>query len=57
MAGASGGKILGAGGSGFLMFYCEEEKQSVVRKALSNLREVCFKFEEEGTKIIYNDTG
>jgi len=52
-AGAIGGKILGSGGGGFLLFYCEEEKQDNVRKALSSLKEVPFTFEPQGSKIIY----
>lgn len=52
-AGAIGGKILGSGGGGFLLFYCEEENHSKVRKALSDLREMQFKFEPQGGKIIY----
>ena len=52
-AGAIGGKILGSGGGGFLLFYCEKENQNNVRRALSNLREVNFKFESQGSKIIY----
>jgi len=52
-AGAIGGKILGSGGGGFLLFYCEEKNQDDVRKALSNLKELSFKFEPEGSKIIY----
>lgn len=52
-AGALGGKILGAGGGGFLLFYCDEEKQDRVRAALSHLRETPFEFEPQGSKIIY----
>ena len=52
-AGAVGGKILGAGGGGFLLFYCEEENQANVRKALSHLKETPFRFEPQGAKIIY----
>ena len=51
--GATGGKMLGAGGGGFFLFYCEPEKQNRLRKALNSLREMKFKFENEGTKIIY----
>jgi D-glycero-alpha-D-manno-heptose-7-phosphate kinase len=54
-AGAAGGKILGAGGGGFLLFYVKKEKQGNVRKALSGLKEMPFKFESEGTKVIYRD--
>jgi D-glycero-alpha-D-manno-heptose-7-phosphate kinase len=52
-AGAYGGKILGAGGGGFLLFYCEEKHQNKVREALKDLKEVAFKFEPQGSKIIY----
>ncbi|HEB71916.1 MAG TPA: GHMP kinase [Nitrospirae bacterium] len=52
-AGALGGKIVGAGGGGFLLLYCHEEKQDNVRLALSDLKESPFKFEGQGSKIIY----
>jgi D-glycero-alpha-D-manno-heptose-7-phosphate kinase len=52
-AGAIGGKVLGAGGGGFLLFYCEEGKQAAVREALSALKETQFKLEPQGSKIIY----
>ena len=52
--GALGGKISGAGGGGFLLLYCPFERQSRVRKALGNLRELPFHFEKEGTKAIFN---
>lgn len=52
-AGASGGKILGAGAGGFLLLYCEEKHQNKVRKALGELKESPFKFEPQGSKIIY----
>jgi len=52
--GELGGKICGAGGGGFLLLYCPVEQQSRVRKALRNLRELPFRFEEEGTKAIFN---
>lgn len=51
--GALGGKLLGAGGGGFLLFYCEEDKQDSLREALSELMEVPFHFEDNGTNIIY----
>ena len=51
-AGALGGKILGAGGGGFLLLYCPREKQSQVKESLG-LRELEFSFEPEGSKIIY----
>ena len=52
-AGALGGKLLGAGGGGFLLFYVPQEKQPAVKKALENQMYVPFKFENEGTRIIH----
>lgn len=52
-AGAVGGKILGAGGGGFLLFYCDEKHHNKVRNALSDLKESPFHFEPQGSKIIY----
>ncbi len=52
-AGALGGKLLGAGGGGFLLFYAEQSKHAAVRNALSDLKELKFEFEPQGTKIIY----
>lgn len=52
-AGALGGKLLGAGGGGFLLFYVPKEKQPSVRKALEEQLHVPFAFENEGTKIIF----
>lgn len=53
-AGALGGKLLGAGGGGCLLFYAEKEKQDCVRAALSDMLEIPFRFENDGTKIICN---
>jgi D-glycero-alpha-D-manno-heptose-7-phosphate kinase len=53
--GAVGGKISGAGGGGFLMFYCEEKKPQIrdaMRKA--GLRELNFRFDFEGSKVIFD---
>ena len=52
--GALGGKLLGAGGGGFLLFYVPEEKQDEFRKSFANLLEIPFNFDEYGTKLIYN---
>jgi D-glycero-alpha-D-manno-heptose-7-phosphate kinase len=52
-AGATGGKLLGAGGGGFLLFYVEKEKRDRVRKAMENLLYVPFEFENAGAQIIY----
>ena len=51
--GATGGKLLGAGGAGFMLFYCPQKAQERLRAALSNLTEMKFKFDGEGTKLIY----
>ncbi len=52
-AGALGGKLLGAGGGGFLLFYVQPEYQENVKKAMSDLLYVPFEFENEGTRVIY----
>lgn len=52
-AGALGGKILGAGGGGFLLLYAPEERHEAIRAALPELRQVPFAFEPQGSKIIY----
>lgn len=52
-AGALGGKLLGAGGGGFLVFYVQPEKQNAVRSALSNLMYIPFEFENSGTRVIH----
>ena len=52
-AGALGGKLLGAGGGGFLLFYVEPDKQKCVRDALSDLMYVPFEFENGGTRVIH----
>lgn len=51
--GAEGGKLLGAGGRGFLCLYVEPERQMAVRQALSGLSEVSFRFSSEGSRIIF----
>lgn len=52
-AGALGGKLLGAGGGGFLLFYVEKDKQENVLNALDNLMYVPFQFENEGSTVIH----
>lgn len=52
-AGATGGKLLGAGGGGFLLFYVEPEKQKQVHEALDKLLYVPFEFETGGTRVIH----
>lgn len=52
-AGALGGKLLGAGGGGFLVFYVQPENQKSVKEAMKNLLYIPFKFEDGGTQVIY----
>lgn len=51
-AGASGGKLLGAGGGGFLLFYCDEEKQEKVCREIG-LKLVDFSIDKHGSRVIY----
>ena len=52
-AGALGGKLLGAGGGGFLVFYVMEDKRVSVMEAIRDLIYVPFKFEDGGTQVIH----
>jgi D-glycero-alpha-D-manno-heptose-7-phosphate kinase len=52
-AGAIGGKLLGAGSGGFLMFYAPRERHEAIARALSELRQVDMRFEPQGSKIIF----
>lgn len=52
-AGALGGKLLGAGGGGFLLFYVQPEKQERVRAAMKDLMYIPFQFEDGGTRVIH----
>lgn len=54
-AGAIGGKVLGAGGGGFFLFYVEKDKRENLKNKLANLREIPFALEPEGSKIIYTN--
>ena len=54
-AGAIGGKLLGAGGGGFLVFYVEPDKHRSVINALSSLYHLKFRFDTSGTRIAYYD--
>jgi D-glycero-alpha-D-manno-heptose-7-phosphate kinase len=55
--GAIGGKILGAGGGGFLLLYAPPERHDEIRGALGELRCTPFRLEPQGTKIIYVEEG
>ena len=52
-AGALGGKLLGAGGGGFMIFFVRPEHQAKVRQKLKKLLEVKFRFEFGGSQIIF----
>ncbi|HLO57544.1 MAG TPA: hypothetical protein VK179_02290 [Bacteroidales bacterium] len=52
-AGATGGKLLGAGGGGFMLFYCDESKQQKLLDDLKPLEKFDFAFDREGSKVIY----
>ncbi len=55
--GALGGKITGAGGGGFLLLYCEQDRQPAVRAKLREfgLKEMRFHFDQGGSRVVYND--
>ncbi|MBL96648.1 MAG: kinase [Legionellales bacterium] len=55
-AGALGGKILGAGGGGFLLFFAKPENHSKIISALNGLLNVPFEFEKSGSQIIFYET-
>ncbi|MGI6348325.1 MAG: kinase [Eubacteriales bacterium] len=52
-AGALGGKLMGAGGGGFMMIFAEPERQAAIKKQLNNLLYVPFSLENEGAQILY----
>ena len=54
-SGAYGGKILGAGGGGFLLLYVPKKNQQQVREALVDYSQVMLDFDKEGSKIVYKD--
>lgn len=51
--GATGGKVLGAGGGGFLLLYCDREHQDKLRASLHDLRNMKFAFDRFGTQIVH----
>ena len=56
-SGALGGKLLGAGGGGFVLLYVPEKYRAAVRSELREFMEVPFSFERQGSTIIYNSDG
>ena len=52
-AGALGGKLLGAGGGGFLVFYVQPEYHDAVKLAMKDLMYIPFEFENGGTRVIH----
>ena len=56
-AGATGGKLLGAGGAGFILFFVKPELKPKVKEALSGLSNVPFQFENSGSQIIFDNSG
>ena len=50
--GALGGKLLGAGGGGFLLFYCEKYRQKKLEEALG-LKRFPIRFEHDGTSVVF----
>ena len=52
-AGALGGKLLGAGGGGFLVFYVQPEYQEAVKESMKELMYIPFRFEDGGTRVIH----
>lgn len=53
--GATGGKLLGAGGNGFMLFYAKKDVQEEIRRHVDEKMLMPFKFDEYGSQIIYND--
>ena len=54
-SGATGGKLLGAGAGGFVLFYVPIQNRRVFLDKFSSIRKLDFKFEFNGTQIIFND--
>ena len=51
--GAVGGKLLGAGGGGFMLFFVSRERREELKKAMRNYVRVPFRFENSGSQVIY----
>ena len=55
LAGATGGKLLGAGNGGFIMFFAPKEKHAKITKTMKDLQRVPFSFDNGGSKIVFSD--
>ena len=55
LAGATGGKLLGAGNGGFMMFFAAKEKHTDIIKAMKGLQRVPFSFDDKGSKVVFSD--
>ena len=55
LAGATGGKLLGAGNGGFMMFFAPKEKHADITRAMKDLQRVPFSFDNGGSKIVFSD--
>jgi D-glycero-alpha-D-manno-heptose-7-phosphate kinase len=54
-AGAVGGKLLGAGGGGFMLLFAEPARHNAIRKALGEFLDIPFQFENKGTHILFHE--
>jgi len=55
LAGATGGKLLGAGDGGFIMFFAPQEKHVDITKAMKDLQRIPFSFDDGGSKVVFSD--
>ncbi len=55
--GALGGKLLGAGGGGFMLFYADPARHDAIKEKLGDLLHVPFKFENGGSQVVYRANG
>ena len=55
LAGATGGKLLGAGYGGFMIFFAPREKHAKITHALRDIQRLQFSFDDEGSKIVFSD--
>lgn len=55
-AGATGGKLLGAGNGGFIMFFAPKDRHQEITKAMAGLKKVLFTFDKVGSKVVFSDS-